>query len=221
MPNLGNSTPYANETSGGSGFCIGQKFQMPEAGTLTDFYWYGFGSGATYRMRFAVYTDEATMNRVWGSDEIVPASNDGVTPAWTHVSGASGSLSSGAWYWLVWNSNDSDPHFYYNGSGNYPYYDTMTYGEFPATLARPSTAWSYANVNVYIEYSTGGGSVDVTPEPTEIAGTGSQVAPVVLASGLYVPDHIAQGSALVDPTIDTTQNLGVGNYRSTTVLMNW
>lgn len=157
MAILGNSniTGYL-EQSGASANVIGQKFTMPAAGTLTDFWWYGFGAGATCRMRFAVYTDEATMNRVWASDEITPASNDGVNPAWTHVTGASGSLSNGASYWLVWNSNETDPHFYYTGSGSYPYYHGLTYGAFGATLARPDTAWSYANVGVYIEYSTGG-----------------------------------------------------------------
>jgi hypothetical protein len=62
---------------------------------------------------------------------------------------------------------------------------------------------------------------DVTVPITEVFGAADQLAPVIMGAALYAPDHIDQALELIDPTLATTQNLGVGNYRSTTVRMDF
>lgn len=218
MPNLGNSniSGYTAQ-SAASNYIVGQKFTMTEAGTMTDFWWYGYGGGVQCRVHFAVYANGSPHSLVWDSGELTPDSVDNATPTWTHVTGLSVALSAGD-YWFVWNSNETDPHYYSTGSGSEPHYTSFTYAAMPSTVALADNL-SYANLGIYITYSTGGSGV--TPEADNIVGTGSQPTPTIQGAALMAPNHIAQATEVVDPTLATTQNLGVGNYRSTTVLMNW
>jgi hypothetical protein len=65
------------------------------------------------------------------------------------------------------------------------------------------------------------GATNVTPAPAILTGTGDQATPTISGAALKVPAQIDQLAEAVDPTLATTRNLGVGNYRSTKVTMNW
>lgn len=75
--------------------------------------------------------------------------------------------------------------------------------------------------NPWMEFTYGAAASNVTPEAALISGAGDQPAPAVMGDANLAPNSIDQETELVDPDIDTTQNLGVGNYRSTKVTMNW
>lgn len=64
-------------------------------------------------------------------------------------------------------------------------------------------------------------AVSVTPSPAILTGAGDQPAPTILGGANYSPAIISAAGELVEPTPATTQNLGVGSYRSTKVTMNW
>ncbi len=97
-------------------------------------------------------------------------------------------------------------------------YNIPGYGLVIEAAARQ---WAIAGYGLFADSTADGGSTDVTPEAALIAGTGDQPAPAVMGDANLAPNSIDQETELVDPDIDTTQNLGVGNYRSTKVTMNW
>lgn len=91
------------------------------------------------------------------------------------------------------------------------------YGVYNESAARQFMVAGYG----LVLDTTSGESADVTPAPAYIAGVGDQPTPTISGSAVKSPDIITQLAEVVDPTLATTQNLGVGNYRSSTVTMNW
>jgi hypothetical protein len=96
-------------------------------------------------------------------------------------------------------------------------YNIAGYGVFNESAARQFMVAGYG----LVLDTTSGASADVTPEPAYIAGVGDQPAPTISGSAVNSPAIITQLAEAVDPTLSTTRNLSVGNYRSSTVTMNW
>lgn len=98
---------------------------------------------------------------------------------------------------------------------------TAYYGDENAKSDLAYTEGSASYGNPWIEFTYGAASTSVTPEAALISGTGDQPAPEVMGDANLAPNALDQETELLDPDIDTTRNLGVGNYRSTKVTMNW
>jgi hypothetical protein len=178
----------------------------------------------TYNLNAYIYTHDSGANEpdavVGTGSSAVAASGLTTSEAAYNFDSVSAALANGTTYWLVMvASAGPDASNYVQWHADEPA-SARTMSGF-GTAGSESWNLQSGSKRTKFDLYSGGNEVNVTPVADLLSGTGSQSAPTISGSAVNAPNHIAQAAELKDPTLATTQNLGVGNYRSTTVQMNW
>lgn len=169
MPTFGDTTSGVDEFPGSGDRALMDQFAISENGTADSIsLFFGASSTAGSNAKGLIYTDSAG-----APGSLVAVSASAAVPAgggWLTMNLAGESLTTGN-YWLGGVTSDFQPYFGEDATGAgadvVMANGTLSYASPPSTW--PGTDASYGvGLNVYVTYSTGGGTVSRFPNTSSV-----------------------------------------------------